>query len=369
MPEGNADDRGTGNRVTRWLVLVALALLCGRAAAHLMPQGQGAVNFDDAGAFAMVAMPVRAFTRADAAAARIGPAEYARTRAALEQQLPALLDLRAEGRPGRVLVTQLLMPGAHELGTRTDSDYLVAMLRVVWDSPPRGVTLNAPWLARTGSQLQLKAARAGETEVVLLTPHYAQHDFFAGPAATLLRFTGLGSQHILLGADHLLFLLTVLVVGAGWRYWAAVVTSFTAAHSVTLALGVFGWVVVPASIAEPMIAASIVLMAWINLRGGEVRLARRSAIVFACGLVHGLGFARALSDLGGAGSRWVQLAGFNVGVEVGQLLFVAAALLALALLRWAWPVLTQPRIARVTSWGAAGLGGVLLATLLALPPA
>ncbi|MBC5763910.1 HupE/UreJ family protein [Ramlibacter albus] len=350
----------------RWLLLLAFALLCGRAAAHLMPQGQGAVKFDDAGAFAMVAVPVRAFA---VAGDRIGPAEHARLRAQMEQQLPSLIELRSDGQAGRVLVSQAMLPGKHELGERTDSDYVVTMLRVVWDTPPRDVTLAMPWLERTGAPLMLQAQRGNETEAVLLTAHYSQHRFFEGSVATLLRFVGMGAEHILLGADHLIFLLTVLVVGAGWRYWAAVVTSFTVAHSVTLTLGVLGWVTVPASIAEPMIAASIVLMAWINLRGGEVRLAQRSAIVFACGLVHGLGFARALGELGGTGSKWLQLAGFNLGVEVGQLMFVAAALLALALLRRAVPMFTQPRIARATSWSAAGLGVLLLATLLVLPPA
>lgn len=356
--------------MSRWLLLLALALLCGRAAAHLMPQGQGAARFDKAGVFATVAMPVQAFHTAGAASAgRIGPADFERMRDALQQQLPALLEFRGDGRTGRVLVSQVMMPGKHELGTRADSDHLIAMLRVVWDSPPREVTLQAPWLERSGAPLMLQATRDGESEAVLLTQHYARHAFFAGPVATFARFVAVGAEHILLGPDHLLFLLTILVVGAGWRYWLAVVTSFTLAHSVTLTLGALGWVTVPASIAEPMIAASIVLMAWINLRGGEVRLAQRSAIVFACGLVHGMGFARALTELGGTGSRWLQLAGFNLGVEVGQLLFVAVALSALALLRRGWPVLTQTRVARATSWSAVGLGGVLLATLLVSPSA
>lgn len=344
----------------RWILLLVLALLGARAAAHLMPQGQGAVRFDEAGAFAMVAMPVRAFADAPAGG-RIGPAEFERSRDAMQRQLPQLLEFRAGGQPGRVLVNQLVLPGRHELGERTDTDHVIAMLRVVWEAPRRDVTLHAAWMESDAAPLMLRADRAGETEAVLLTPHYARHAFFEGPLAAFLRFVGLGAEHILLGADHLLFLLTVLVVGAGWRYWAAVVTSFTLAHCVTLTLGALGWVVVPASVAEPMIAASIVLMAWLNLRGGEVRLARRSAIVFACGLVHGMGFARALSELGGTGPQWLQLAGFNVGVEAGQLVFVAAALGVLALVRRSLPRLPM---AHATSWCAAVLGTALLASLV-----
>jgi hydrogenase/urease accessory protein HupE len=352
----------------RWLLALALVLLAGRAAAHLMPQGQGAVRFDAQGVFGLVALPVRAFTGFDADGnGRMSPAEFERARPELLRQSAALLEFRADGQPGHLLVNQLLLPQAHELGTLPDSDYIVAMQRYVWDAPPREVTLHATQFARDPAPLLLAAVRGDASEGVMLTPGYDTHRFFAGPAAVLLRFIGLGAEHILFGFDHLLFLLTVLVVGAGWRYWASVVTSFTLAHSITLTLSALGWVAVPASVAEPMIAASIVLLAWDNLRrrGAPVRLARRSALVFACGLVHGMGFARALQELGGTGSRWLQLGGFNLGVELGQLLFVASVLAVLALVRRLRPAWTTPRIARATSWSAAGLGTLLLAHVLA----
>jgi hydrogenase/urease accessory protein HupE len=351
----------------RWLFALVLALLAGEAAAHLMPQGQGAVRFDAQGVFGLVALPVSAFSGFDTDGnGRMSPLELEQARPQLLAQAAALLEFRADGRPGQLLVNQLLLPQAHELGTRPDSDYVVAMQRYVWPGAPTDVTLHSTQFARDPAPLLLSAVRGADSEGVMLTPGYDTHHFFAGPLSVLLRFVGVGAEHILLGFDHLLFLLTVLVVGAGWRYWAAVVTSFTLAHSVTLTLSALGWVSVPASVAEPMIAASIVLLAWDNLRrqGAPVRLARRSALVFACGLVHGLGFARALQELGGTGSRWLQLGGFNLGVELGQLVFVAAVLALLALVRRLRPAWTTPRIARATSWSAAGLGALLLAHVL-----
>src|SRR5206468_12921320 len=139
----------------------------------------------------------------------------------------------------------------------------------------------------------------------------------------------LGIEHILTGADHLLFLLGLLVVCRRLRTVAQIVTCFTVAHSLTLALAVLHVVAVPSRMVEPLIAATIVAVAFENLVRPEEpdrlwvgRLA--TALVF--GLVHGLGFATALAQtgLGAAGaSIAAPLVAFNLGVEVGQLAVAA----------------------------------------------
>ena len=144
-------------------------------------------------------------------------------------------------------------------------------------------------------------------------------------------FFVLGVEHILTGWDHLLFLAALLIGAASlWRV-LAIVTAFTVAHSVTLALSVLQLVEIPASIIEPAIAASIVWVALENLLAPEA-LARRWLVSLAFGLVHGFGFAGALSEIGLSGWPLARaLIGFNVGVETGQ----AAAVLLLAPL-FAW---------------------------------
>ncbi|MGB5774906.1 MAG: HupE/UreJ family protein, partial [Sedimenticolaceae bacterium] len=143
--------------------------------------------------------------------------------------------------------------------------------------------------------------------------------------------------HILQGLDHLLFLITLLLPAVMYRHdreWRpvlsgsgvasnllAIVTAFTVAHSLTLSLAVFGLLVVPAAWVEPAIALSVLLAAlnnlWAFLPGPPW------AIAFFLGLVHGLGFAFALDDLGlSATMTAIALAGFNLGVELGQLLVV-----------------------------------------------
>ena len=140
------------------------------------------------------------------------------------------------------------------------------------------------------------------------------------------RFVMLGAKHVLTGYDHLLFLFGVLIACRTLRSMLAVVTTFTVAHSLTLAFAALGQVSVPGRIVEPLIAASIVFVALENVRRQEA-LRRRIAITFAFGLVHGLGFAGALEDLQlQASALPLTLFSFNLGVELGQLAVAALAL-------------------------------------------
>jgi hydrogenase/urease accessory protein HupE len=144
----------------------------------------------------------------------------------------------------------------------------------------------------------------------------------------------LGVEHILGGIDHLLFVLALLLVVRGGRRIVATVTAFTAAHSLTLAAATLGWVHVPGPPVEATIALSIVFVAAEVVRGlrGRPGLAARAArapwlVAFAFGLLHGLGFAGALAEVGLPQKAIpVALLTFNIGVETGQLLFVGAVL-------------------------------------------
>jgi hydrogenase/urease accessory protein HupE len=151
-------------------------------------------------------------------------------------------------------------------------------------------------------------------------------------------YVALGIEHILLGWDHLAFVLAlVLLVGQGRRLLLSI-TAFTAAHSVTLAAATLGWLFVPTAPVEATIALSVMLVAAEVARGqsGERSLTARKPwlVAFAFGLLHGLGFAGALANVGlPASAIPTSLLFFNVGVELGQLAFVALCLGALAAVR------------------------------------
>jgi hypothetical protein len=177
-------------------------------------------------------------------------------------------------------------------------------------------------------------------------------DLEVGDTSTLTsasRFVGLGVEHILSGIDHVLFLVALLLGASGFAGVLKLATTFTAAHSVTLAMGALGWVQVPAEIVEPLIALSIAYVAAENIFGGASR--HRLGVVFAFGLLHGLGFAGSLSwsgdvDLGA-------LVSFNAGIETGQALIIVALFPALLLVRrYRWSPVAHTGAAAC----AAGLG-------------
>jgi hydrogenase/urease accessory protein HupE len=155
----------------------------------------------------------------------------------------------------------------------------------------------------------------------------------------------LGVEHILFGIDHLLFVLALLLVVKGAGRVVATVTAFTIAHSITLAAATLGLVRVPGPPVEAMIALSIVFVAAEIVHGARGRpglTARRPWVVaFTFGLLHGLGFAGALSEVGlPQNAIPLALFFFNVGVELGQLLFIGAfavAALVIARARILWP--------------------------------
>jgi hydrogenase/urease accessory protein HupE len=154
-----------------------------------------------------------------------------------------------------------------------------------------------------------------------------------GTLAVIRKFAASGVHHILIGPDHLLFLVGLLLLGGSLRQLVLVVSAFTLAHSVTLSLAALDIVSPPAHIVEPAIALSIIYVGADNL---TVRNGRdlRAWIAFAFGLVHGFGFAGVLRemDLPPSALGW-SLFSFNVGVEMGQLVVVVAVASALAAVR------------------------------------
>ena len=186
----------------------------------------------------------------------------------------------------------------------------------------------------------------GATRTTIFSPETRQQRISLLPRAStaLSNFTQFcreGARHIWLGFDHVLFLLTLLLPAVLRRSagrWTPVetlkpallevvkvVSAFTLAHSVTLSLAALGFVTLPSRVVESAIAASVLLTALNNLY--PIVHSRRWMVVFGFGLVHGLGFANVLADLAlPRNALLLSLAGFNIGVELGQLAIVAAFL-------------------------------------------
>lgn len=196
----------------------------------------------------------------------------------------------------------------------------------------------------------------GRVQNTVFTPEHREVAITLGGSlfAAASGFVLLGIRHILTGYDHVLFLLSLLMLGGGLRALFKIVSAFTVAHSITLSLAVLNIVALPARWVESIIAASIIYVAAENLWRRQSALRNRWLVTFAFGLVHGLGFASILQELNlpRAGVA-VSLLSFNLGVEMGQLAIVILASLGLRLLA-AWP--KAPLFRLWVSAGAATAG-------------
>jgi len=183
-------------------------------------------------------------------------------------------------------------------------------------------------------------AEAGRTQSQRLTPATPAFDVPTplGPMGVLATYFELGVSHIMRGVDHLMFVFALVLLIRDRRRLVGAVTAFTVAHALSLTAAALGWFFVPAPPVEALVALSIMFLAAELLRtgrGGAPHLSERWpwAVAFLFGLLHGLGFARALVDVGlPEGEVPLALFAFNVGVEAGQLLFVALVLVVGALL-------------------------------------
>jgi HupE / UreJ protein len=222
-----------------------------------------------------------------------------------------------------------------------------SFLILQWNIPPRtrppldGQTVSVEGLPDTITDA-LVVVHAGATSwQTILTPAApAQRLTLAGthPPSTLPAFLRLGIEHILTGVDHLLFVLGLLLIAGNRWMLLKTITAFTVAHSITLALAVLGVVRVPITLIDALIGLSILFLApeALRRRHGHTSFTLRHPwyIAFIFGLLHGFGFAGGLSAAGlPADHIPAALLLFNVGVELGQLAFVAGVLLAWQLLR------------------------------------
>ena len=245
-------------------------------------------------------------------------------------------------RPGRVQIQ----------GSRVGDGRVALELNLACPARSTRLTIRDDWADLFGEHYRTVAridTPGGPREAVFLPDArettIALRDRAADSGASFFR---LGVEHILTGYDHLLFLLVLLLRGGRLLSLLKIITAFTVAHSITLALAVLRVVTVPGRIVEPAIALSIIWVALENLLRKDAP-SQRWLISFFFGLVHGFGFASAIEPLAlPPGRLALALLGFNLGVEAGQAFVVA---LLLPLLLWMRGTAWEPRVVRAASVG------------------
>jgi len=340
--------------------------LSGRA--DLLPAQNATLTLVDASVYLVVSTPVTALTGVDDNQdGLLTTTEIETHNSAIAQQFQKRFLLTEDGKAGTTNLTMVRDPGSSALPG--GFSYVVVLQQISFPTPPKRLQLTTDLFGTNKGEdkltLQATMGKASDpnsrSAVVILEPGNNSQRLFVGGWETFTKFIRIGVEHILAGTDHLLFLLTIIVAAAGWRYWLSVVTSFTIAHSITLTLSALGTIKVNPTFVEQAIAASIVLMAIHNLLRQGTHTRGLVPLVFGCGLLHGLGFASALSEMGlDSGHRIATLAGFNVGVECGQFVFLIGVIALITIIRRILPALTESLFARLASVIAAIFGGIML---------
>ena len=220
--------------------------------------------------------------------------------------------------------------------SRTDTAYVREWRIPAPHADLAGATVEVQGLERTITDVLLRVVYANGTELTqLLNPGAPRLRLPSAtkPGLPIRQYLELGFTHIWSGIDHLLYIAGLVLLVRDARSLVKTITGFTVAHSITLGAAALGYVNVPAAPVEATIALSIAYVAAevVNARQGRASLVRRApwVMAFGFGLLHGLGFAGALSEVGlPAHAIALALLLFNIGIEIGQLTFVALLLLA-----------------------------------------
>ncbi len=262
---------------------------------------------------------------------KLDSAEIDRHRPALQQHLGERIQLRdQQGRSGEFLVqaaaqtpgqTPARTPVVPQANTQTHS---TLQLKYHFDQPLEELTLKYNLFIPDVSTAQclVTTLHQGKTQSLVFTPKNSEFTLISRSIVQqVYSFVGLGFEHILTGYDHILFLVSLVVVSHCLKDLLKIVTAFTLSHSITLSLAVLNIVSLPSQWVECAIALSIVYVAAENL--WQKNFNHRFWLTFGFGLVHGLGFAGILREIQIPQSQLVtSLVSFNVGVELGQILIV-----------------------------------------------
>jgi len=298
------------SRSWRWLVLAALALIGVAASAHEMSMAELEMKENASGQFTW---------------------QWAASERVAENSLTPVWPEGCQGDAREVRCGQGGLKGELSVDG-VGQKFSAAIVKITW----------------LDGQLRAYTLTGGQPTVHL----YGTADDQRGMGEVASAYTVLGIEHILSGFDHLLFVIGLLFLVGFHKRLILTITAFTVAHSLTLASSALGWLVLRSPPVEATIALSIMLVASEALRDRET-LARRwpALVAFGFGLVHGLGFAGALKEIGLPDSHFMlALLTFNVGVEIGQLLTVGAAWLVYRAVRQL-PVMPQARLAALYAIG------------------
>jgi HupE / UreJ protein len=355
-----------------WALL--LQLLPMTASAHLMMPQQGTLKFINGGGYLVLSLPVSAFPYAVSAAnGLLSLEDFAKHQDRMTRDVETgvqLLDrqgaLKLEGiflnftppdNDPKGAVSQIVVLG--RFGLRHGDDVHLGAL--TWRIALFGTAKSEQTFTATVTRADFQTGEKIR-QAMVFSPEVPERKVFPPVGAVFADYLWLGMEHILTGLDHLLFLLVVLSSAVGWRQVLLLLTCFTVGHAVTLSLSLVAGLQVPSNVVEPIIALTIVGMAFFDLWARRRKFVMphtvRLGLVFGCALIHGLALASSLEALGlDPAHLLASLLGFNSGIELGQIVVsLAVGMLAMVFARMRRRHgLVGGRL--LASWAAIGIGG------------
>ncbi len=305
--------------------LVFLLLNWTGAHAHLIDAQKGSLILKAERAYLALSIPVSGFKGVDDDGdGLLSSAEFNLHRPTIETQIRS--DIGLSNATGPLRLDELMIQLSMSSDKPAPERQLLVMGHFALANADEDLRFTLQIFGQQSDEKRqyITVTRGAETQLLTLSPVHPQMDVFPSLLKVLLTQIQLGIEHILEGADHLLFLLVVMAAETSLWAIASILTAFTIGHAVTLVVcNSLAWTAPPALV-EPAIAATIVLIGLKELfrqpDQQQHSLLQRATLVFACAIIHGLGLADAFTDLGLSGTgKLTSLAGFNAGIEIGQL--------------------------------------------------
>ena len=325
-----------------------------------MPAQNGTINIEGNSVFAAISVPISGLLQFDDDHdGKISNEELLRYQSAIEKEVDSRLIIKDGAIQGKTTWLNLLVNPPHLSMENNKSDELLVLKHAQFNnaSEVKDLILDINFFGINPNEkpITIKATRGLRptlaAEVAIFTPLIHEHQFFRPAINIFFDYLKLGIEHVLTGTDHLIFFLVILASGLGIGYWLLVITGFTIAHSISLGLALLGYVKLPSHWVELAISLSIILVACINLFYGlknkqkNTNVSRILLVVGICGLIHGLGFAAAINAIGlNTSHQLISLFGFNIGIEIGQLIFLGLTLLLLSTIKRYFSKFTEQNI-------------------------
>jgi hydrogenase/urease accessory protein HupE len=280
------------------------------AQAHLMVAQRGTLNLVDDGAYMVLSVPVSAFIGVDDNQdGLLSLHELEVHQSELQQQIMAGVSLRHQTQALPLQGIMLSLSPEHTSSNtnidNSNAEQLIVLGRfALAEAKGQALNLSLTLFGKASFQQQMNilVTQAQNKNQLIFTPSNTQSLLFASRASIFTNYVVMGVEHILTGFDHLLFLLVLLMTGGRIGQLLLVLTAFTVGHALTLGASVVYGISLPATLVEPMIAASILLMALFEKLKSSLAtshfLQLRLGLVFSFALIHGFGFASSLTELG-----------------------------------------------------------------------